>query len=534
MSNEKELIAAIDAGTTGIRCCIFDLQGNELTEGYYKVPTVYPKAGYVEQNATTVTELAFKAVAAAVSGATERAGLSEQHKTACHNDAPSKAIDPGNIIGLCITGQRNSFAPIDKTGKFITDMLIWQDQRGGEAHAWMREQLQKHGISTNDFYRMNGQPFGTFQSGNKAIWLRKFNEEVYNKTYKLVTPVAFLSKAFGAEDYFEENNDAGCWLVADADKNRIDTGLCNVFGLDPAKFLESVTPGTKVGMVSAKAAELTGLLQGTPIIIGSGDQQCGVLGAGNYGTADMMSVCMGTAGLCIAYSEKPVRHPDCLCNVQGHPAGGYTLEGHSSSCMSSFAWARDIMCSKGLNGQQTEMPDTDINAFATGLAIQAPVGSNGVLFLPYLQGAECPHYNAKARGAFIGMSLSTQKSAMIRSVMEGICFENRMMIETLQHAEITPVKTLRVIGGAANNIFWNQMQADIYGLPVETVSAKECTALGTAIIGSVACGVYANYKDAIGHMVHVKERYLPDAERSERYNDIYDYWNQCFLGLKWK
>ena len=254
--------------------------------------------------------------------------------------------------------------------------------------------------------------------------------------------------------------------------------------------------------------------------MGSGDQQCGVLGAGNYGTADMMSVCMGTADLCIAYSAEPVRHPDCKCNVQGHPAGGYTLEGHSSSCMSSFRWARDILFADNENRLQPN--DAESNKLATELAKQAPIGSGGVVFLPWLQGAECPHYDETARGAFIGMSLATKKCDMIRATMEGICFENRMMIETLLESGIPAVKTMRIIGGAANNEFWNQMQADIYGLPVETVSAKECTALGAAIIGAAASGIYENYEEAIRNMVHLKHRYLPNEARHCRYDKLYE------------
>ncbi len=517
MGGNMELIAAVDAGTTGVRCCLYDFHGNEISEGYYKVPTVYPKPGYVEQDAEVIVDLTFKAVAAAISGKSGNDG------------ALLTQVEPCNIIGLCITSQRNSFVPIDKDGHFLSNLFIWQDQRGAEIHGWMKDCLQEHNISLEEFYKRNGQPFGTFQAGNKAIWLRKNSKEVYDKTYKFVTPNAFLTKAFGATEYFEENNDASCWLMADADSQTIDKSLCKVFDVDPVKFLETVRPGTKVGTVSVYAANQTGLLQGTPIFMGSGDQQCGVLGAGNYGTADMMSVCMGTAGLCIAYSPEPVRHPDCKCNVQGHPAGGYTLEGHSSSCMSSFRWARDILFA----GNENRLPsnDAECNKLATELAKQAPIGSGGVVFLSWLQGAECPHYDETARGAFIGMSLATKKSDMIRATMEGICFENRMMIETLLEADIPSVKTMRIIGGAANNDFWNQMQADIYGLPVETVTAKECTALGAAIIGTVALGIYKDYKEAVAGMVHVKKRFFPYGSNKKRYDELYDIWNSSYEGL---
>ncbi len=515
MGNEKELIAAIDAGTTGVRCCLFDVHGNSVSEGYYKVPTMYPKPGYVEQDAEVITELAFRAVASAVSGLSEAGEVSQS--------------DSRNIIGLCITSQRNSFVPVDREGHFLTNMLIWQDQRGTEVHNWMRRRLEEHNYSLADLYRKNGQPFGAFQTGNKVIWLRKKSQEIYEKTDKFATPNGFLAKAFGAAELFEENNNGAFWLAADADSQAVDKDLCRVFDLDPGKFVTPVSPGTKVGCVSAYAAKRTGLREGTPVYMGSGDQQCGALGAGNYGTTDIISVCMGTAGLCIAYSPVPVRHPGCKCNIQGHPAGGYTIEGHSSSCMSSFRWARDILLAE--DDSRLQANDAERNKRATELAKQVGVGSGGIFFLPWLQGAECPHYDMKAKGAFIGMSLATQKGNMIRAVMEGICFENRMMMEALEESGIPPVKALRVIGGAANNPFWNQMQADIYGLPVETVTVKECTALGLAMIGAVALGIYGGYEEAARNMVHVEQHYVPDEENKEWYNRIYEIWNTCYNGL---
>ena len=348
----------------------------------------------------------------------------------------------------------------------------------------MLERLKGNGISLSDFYRMNGQPFGSFQFGFKALWIRHFRPEHYEKTNKLVTPLAFLTHAFGADGYPEENNNIGFWLMADADSQKIDEDLCRVFDFRPDLFPEAVSPGTRVGYVSTTAANRCGLPAGTPIYLGSGDQNCGVLGAGNYGTPDVTSVCMGTAGLCIAYSPVPIRHPKGLCQIQGHPAGGYLMETHSSSCMSSYQWAERLL-----------FPGKQSSSHALSReAENAPVGSNGVVFLPWLSGASCPHYDDSARGSFIGMSLANNRADLSRATMEGICFENRMMLETLKEGTISPAKALRVIGGASNNGFWNQMQADIYGMPVETITAKESAALGAAIVCAVSTGIYGSYR----------------------------------------
>ena len=497
MERKRDLIAAVDAGTTGTRCCIYDGTGNVVAKGYCPMETFYPSPGRVEQDPETVIKLTFRAVREAVS-----------------------AVDPQQIIGLCITVQRNSFVPIDKDGGFLSNMIIWQDQRGEQAHPWMLECLKNAGLTLEDFYRVNGQPFGSFQYGFKALWFRKFREDLYEKTYKFITPQAYLTHAFGAEGYIEENNNRSFWLVANADTQQIDDDLCRVFDFDPNKFPEAVDPGTRVGSVSAEAAAMSGLLEGTPIYAGSGDQNCGALGAGNYGTSDIVSICMGTAGLCIAYSPVPIRHPQMMCQIQGHPAGGYLMETHSSSCMSSYRWAENILFEE--NGIKHQLAKA---------AIDSPIGSNGVMFLPYLQGAACPHYDDSARGAYIGMSLSNTKSDMCRAAMEGICFENRMMLETLSEGGLPKAKALRIIGGASNNDFWSQMQADIYGIPVETITESESTALGAAIICAVAAGMYGSYKEASSHMTHVKNRFAVRAESRDQYDTVYRMWNSCYSDL---
>ena len=498
MEMKRDLIAAVDAGTTGTRCCIFDRNGKIVSSGYYPMKTLYPGPGLVEQDPNLVIDLTMKAV----------------------NDAVV-SVDPHRIIGLCITVQRNSFVPVDKNGNFLSNMITWQDQRGEEAHPWMLDRLKANGLNLQDLYRINGQPFGSFQCGFKALWFRHFREDLYKRTYKLLTPQAYITHAFGAEGYKEENNNQSFWLVANADEQKIDEGLCRIFDLRPDIFPDAFSPGTLAGTVSEEAAKRCGLIAGTPIYIGSGDQNCGALGAGNYGTPDIVSVCMGTAGLCIAYSEKPIRHPKGMCQIQGHPAGGYLMETHSSSCMSSYQWAESMFYTAEQSGEHALAEE----------AKKSPVGSRGVLFLPWLQGAACPHYDDSARGAYIGMSLVNNKSDISRATMEGICFENLMMLKTLWEADLPLAKSLRVVGGASNNDFWNQMQADIYGLPVETIEAKESTALGAAIICAVSAGMYDSYKEASKNMTHVLKEYIPNDKNKQKYNEIYAMWDECYQGL---
>ncbi len=501
-------IIGIDAGTMGVRCCIFDLNGIQVSSAYFETPTVYPKPGWVEQDANDVINLAYKSVAAALK---------------------KKDVDPAEITSVCFTNQRTSWAPIDNDGNFIHNMILWQDQRGAEIFPWAREQLAKHNMTELDLYNRCGHPLGSVQMGSKAFWFRLNKPELYEKTWKMVTPHAMLAHAFGADDWYDEESDANWWLVTNGDTFEYDPELCGIFGMDIDKYPRNMKPGTPIGAITPAVSEKCGLKVGTPLFVGSGDQQCGAAGVGNSGTAGLGSVCLGTAGLCIGYSAVPVRDPNGKCHVLGHPAGGYTMEGHASAAASSFRWLRNSIGQ--LEMTTADLSGIDVYDIMSATAGKAPVGSKGTIFLPWLAGAACPYYNDSARGAFIGMTLGVTKSEMLRAAMEGICFEMRGMLDALKAAGFKDFKKLRVTGGAARSSLWNQIQADIYGCAVETVEAPEATALGAAMIGAVGAGVFKDLAEASEKMIHVKDTFDPIEKNVEIYGEVYEAFKACYRGL---
>lgn len=504
----EDLMAAIDAGTTGVRCVLFDRYGRAVAHGYYETPTLYPAPGLVEQSASDVVELAFRAV---------RASIFDGN------------IDPARIIGLCITHQRNTWVPVDKYGNFLTNMFVWQDQRGAVILPWIQEQLAGAGLELTDFYNLTGQPFGSVQAGIKTFWYRLHMPDRYQRTYKFLTPQAFLLHAFGVSGYMEERDDISNWMVVDGKKFQYDELLLSLFGMDKGFYPDYAKAGSFAGKISHMASRRSGLLEGTPIYIGSGDQQCGALAVGNLPGGEIASVCLGTAGLCIASSFEAPRHPQGTCQVQGHPAGGFTIEGHSSSCMSSFDWLKNMIAVDDI----LQAMSTGKNPYmmVSNLAESSLAGANGVCFLPWLQGAACPHFADEARGALIGMTLATTRADMFRAAIEGICFEMRQMLETLLEAKIKKPGRLRVLGGPSQDNFWCQIQADIYGIPVETITIGEATALGAAMIGFTGAGAFADLSEAVQEMSHVEHCYETHKEIHTRYDKIYRAWQECYLGL---
>lgn len=502
-------VGSIDAGTMGVRCVFFALDGLQISSDYYETPTYYPKPGWVEQSAYDIIDLAYKAVRGAISKGN---------------------IDVNEIASMSFTNQRTTWVPIDKDGSFLTNMFLWQDQRGAEVFPWARERLFAHGLTEKDLYKRCGHPLGSVQCGSKAFWFKLNNPKAYEKTYKMVSPHAILARAFGAEDWIDENNDNNWWLVTNGDTLQFDKKLCDVFDMDIEKYPLTSPPGTFIGHVSKEAAQKTGLPTHVPLFVGSGDQQCGAVGVGNSGNPDLGSVCLGTAGLCIGYSKMPVRDPHGKCHVLGHPAGGYTMEGHASAAASSFRWLRNTISQFEMTA--AEISGLDVYDIMSATADKAPVGSKGTIFLPWLAGAACPHYDDHARGALIGMTLGTSKSELVRAAMEGICFEMREMLETLKGAGFSSIKRLRITGGATYSKLWNEIQANIYGCPVETVQTAEASALGAAMVGAVGAGIFKDLLEASEHMVHVRDVYEPDASIMRQYDEIFDIWKSCYDGLK--
>lgn len=501
-------VASIDAGTMGVRCAVFDLNGNQVSDDYYETPTHYPKPGWVEQSAYDVVELAYKAV---------RGAIAKNH------------IDPAEISSLSFTNQRTTWVPIDRDENFLTNMFLWQDQRGAEILPWARRQLAQHGMSEMDLYNRCGHPLGSVQCGSKAFWFRLNMPDIYEKTWKMITPHAMLAHAFGADGWIEEDSDNNWWLTTNGDTFQFDEELCDIFGMDIHKYPDSTRPGVYIGSVTQDVSKKTGLKKGTPLYTGSGDQQCGAAGVGNSGASGLGSVCLGTAGLCIGYSAEPVRDPNGKCHVLGHPAGGYTMEGHASAAASSFRWLRNAISQ--LEMTTAEISGLDVYDIMSATAAKSPIGAKGTIFLPWLAGAACPHYDDHARGALIGMTLGTTKAELLRAAMEGICFEMREMLDALKASGFKKFNTLRVNGGASHSKLWNQIQADIYNCTVETVQAPEATALGAAMIGAVGNGLFKDLHEASANMVHVKERFEPSPAAVSQYNEIFDIWQSCYYGL---
>jgi xylulokinase len=215
--------------------------------------------------------------------------------------------------------------------------------------------------------------------------------------------------------------------------------------------------------------------------------------------------------------------------VVGAPDGKYELEGQTNAAGSAFKWFRQEFCD--VEGLTAKYLGAETYDYLTAAAMKSAPGARGVFFLPYLSGAYTPHYDEKARGTFVGMTFAHTRNDLLRSVMEGVCYDIKDLLTAMVTSGVPDFTLLRLTGGISRSDFWCQMQADIYNRPCETVECEEATSLGSAIVAAVGVGIYKDFSEAAENMVQVKKHYEPDAAVVEQYADAYEAWKGLFDGL---
>jgi xylulokinase len=401
-------------------------------------------------------------------------------------------------------------------------MLSWQDARTGEEVSDIAKL-----VTPEKFYEISGMPLGTTWNVTKILWMRKNEPELFAKTYKFVQLQDVVLKAFGAEDFYTDLPDLAFYGVWDVAKLEWGMEILDKLQLSPEIFGKPSTPGTKIAEVSKRIADLTGFAIGTPICVGAGDQNCGVVGMGSV-KSGMATVSLGTGGLvCLSIDKRLPGFGGLMVTNHAVP-GMWDMEGLSNSAASSYRWFRDVIGTHELEKENA----TGRNAYEylNDLALQAKPGSKGLLYLPYLGTAATPRWNDKARAAFIGMSFAHGRPELTRSVMEGVALEIRDMLDGWIKAGVQ-LTTLRLGGGATKSKLWNQIQADVYGRPVETLKTSEATVLGAAILGGVGSGVFGSIQEGVDEMVKVADHIEPNMENHVVYEEMYIAFVKAYEGL---
>lgn len=496
----KQYLLGIDIGTSACKIAIFNREGEVISTATGDYRVYYPYPGWAEQN----PEEWWQAVCNAIKKALKNGGIS-----------------PEEIAGIGIDGQSWSAIAVDREGRVLTNTPIWMDTRAKDICDELNER-----IGADEIFDLTGNSLQPSYTTAKILWYQKNRPDVYKKTDKILQSNSYI--AFKLTGVMTQDISQGYGLHCfDMRTGQWDEKMCREFGIPMDLLPEIYECHEVIGMITAKAAEECGLIEGIPVVAGGLDAACGTLGAGviqngqtqeQGGQAGGMSICMDSyqadARLILSYHVVP---------------GKWLLQGGTTGGGGVMRWMeRELGDYEREVGKQWGKSSLEL---FNELAEAVNPGSDGVIFLPYMSGERSPIWDPDARGVFYGMDFNTTKGHFIRSAMEGVAYSLRHNLEIAEQAG-AKVDVLRAMGGSANSLLWTQIKSDITGKPIEVASSDTATTLGAAILAGVGIGMYESFEEAVNLTVKPKRSDFPHKENMDVYNKNYDIYLELYRQLK--
>ncbi len=290
-----------------------------------------------------------------------------------------------------------------------------------------------------------------------------------------------------------------------------------------------VPPGTLVGrLTNRQAATDLGLPVGLPLVIGGGDQQCAALGSGMIHLGHSL-INLGTATALMAAVDKPIRDPNGIIPCVSHAAPGqWEMEGHTQASgiilqrfRDEFAWAERTLA---------ESVEGDVYEYLIAQAEHSTPGANGLLFLPMFNGSTVPIDDPTGTGALIGIKPAHTRADTLRAILEGICYENRWVIEAMMSSGAM-IREIFITGGASKSPFWNQLHADILGRSVLQIKTSNAALVGAAICAGLGVGLFHSAEDGVERFSKFGDAYLSNKDTSTQYDRMYQLFVRAYQAL---
>ncbi len=487
MSSEA-LVLGIDASTTACKAVVWDLHGCAAAEGRAAIPLSKPRPLWHEQSAEAWWDALLIAVRAAL------------------GDRPDLAR---RIAAVSIAPQRETFVPVDATGAPLRPAIVWMDERAG---ALLPALAAAYGAER--IHHETGKPLSGNLTLVKIAWLREYEPELYAHVGKFLDVGAFLTHRLTGS----YRTGWGCVDPTGLFDMRRDTwnaALLDDLGISIDQLPVAYPPGAVVGEVTAEASKVCGVPDGTPVVAGVGDGQAGGLGAGIVASGDCY-LNLGTAVITGTTTDHYVVDR-AFRTMYGAVPGTYSLETVLLGGTYTVTWFIET-----LMGAHGEAAERLLQSFDDGLE-GTPAGAEGLIFVPYMNSAMNPYWDAEASGIAVGWRGIHTPAHLYRAILEGIAFEVRLHTEGVEVALQRPVASYTAMGGGARSRRWRQIVADVTGKPVVCAEAGEAAALGAGILAAAGVGIFPDVGAATRAMSRrVPEIAEPDAVRRDVYYRLYD------------
>lgn len=495
-----QYIVAHDAGTSGNKAILVDTKGNIHARAHQAYPVHYPCADWAEQDPQDW----WRAVVDTTRQVLDRSGVAS-----------------GDVLALVFSTQMIGIVPMGADGKPLRPAIIWLDGRAPEqAEQIMRKFLGRRvfaAVAGNELYGKDGPP--------KLLWLKENEPEIYEQMTCFLDVNGFLTYQATGQMAFEWS----CALPFGFDLKKKDWmhGLLRYMGLDLEKFPPLVRSIDQVGKLTAEAAHACGLLEGTPVLGGSGDAPGAAVGSGAVGEGDG-HISLGTSGWIGVTTEKTPTGGHGVATIQSADPGKAIIFAEMETAGACLKWIADEF----YRHEQADPNVPNVYALMDEDVERIPPGSDYLICTPWMYGERCPISDTWVRSTFFNLSADHSREHLLRAVYEGVAYNLRWMIDIVEQHFGFPVPVLRVIGGGARGAPWMQIIADVTGRRMETIAnPQEAGAVGTALTAAVGLGLYPDF-EALKKVVRVEREFEPQPHNAEVYDTLYQAYRRIYGCLR--
>jgi len=485
----SKYIMAHDLGTTGDKAVLYNEDGELIGFTSEKYETIYSHNNWAEQNPKS------------------------WWKVVCNTTnhlIKETNIDKKDIAVISFSGQMNGCLPVNKKGVPLRNAIIWADQRAVKE---ADELIEKIGLKRG--YNITGHRISSNYTAPKIMWVKKHEPQVYKNTHSFLQAKDYIVCCL-TNNFYTDFSDASFTNLFDINKKDWSQKLIEYAGIDRNLLPKLVTSSTVVGEVTNLAATQTGLKAGTPVVIGGGDGACAAVGAGAT-EAGVGYNYLGSSSWVAIVTNKPHFDSKMRTFIGMHlDPDIYQFAGTMQSAGVSYDWIRKVLATEEKVSEKNLKKS--IYDYINFKVKNVSPGSNGLIFLPYLQGERSPFWNPLARGTFIGLTPNHKKAHFYRAVIEGISFNLKLILDILQ--EQTKLNEIRLIGGVSKSNVFKQILTDILGIPLKELTYnEESTSLGAAIAGGVGIGLFKDF--SIAKQINLaKKTFNPNKQNVELYNKL--------------
>ncbi len=480
----------IDVGTSSVKTLMIDGEGTEIGSASRKYDVLKPKMNYAEQNPEEIWE-AVKGTLLELSGRYPK--------------------ETAQLKGISYSGQMHGLVLVDRFGKPVCNMIIWQDHRSVD----QRDKIYS-AVPFEEFNRITLNQLSPGYLIMSLMWIREHAKEIYDRSALFLLPKDYIRYRM-CGTLGTDMSDASASVIFDTAGKCWPWEIVERLGLRKELFPDCHASTETAGVITRECAGECGLPEGVPVLYGGGDTLMHEIGTGMIDEGRPWVSNIGTACQVTCVMRRPVYDEQFRTNT--------------FCCVKEDLWMLMAVGMCGGAAMKWMQGILGVSAFEelNRMAEQARPGSDGVIFLPYLSGTRCPENDPLSKGIYFGLSLDHGREHLVRSTMEGVVYSLRSDLDLLEELTQKSPEMMIASGGGARGRLFLQMQADIFKKPIYTTESAEQSCLGAAVTAAVGTGYFASFEEACEKTVRFRDEVVePIQENCRRYEEYYQVYRELY------